>query len=76
MPLYYFNVRAEDCATVDLVGQRCRDRLRVRSEAVALAGEIVRARLEREAIGFGGWIEVEDEEHRPVMVVPLRAAAC
>ncbi|MFN3945018.1 MAG: DUF6894 family protein [Allosphingosinicella sp.] len=76
MPVYYFNLRAEESAEIDLVGRRCRDAQVARWEAAARARQVVRARLAREDATLNGWIEVEDEENRPVLRVPLRAAAC
>ena len=74
MPRYYFNVSLGEAETVDLVGQNCPDDVTALKEAMRAASEVVRKQLffNRHE---DGWIEVEDEQHREVMRLPLRAAA-
>jgi hypothetical protein len=74
VPRYYFNVALGEGETVDLVGQNCPDDVTALKEAMRAASEVVRNQLffNRHE---DGWIEVEDEHHREIMRLPLRAAA-
>ena len=47
----------------------------MRSSDSAAGSAVVRNRLVADEISLRGWIEVEDERHRPVLRLPLRAAA-
>ena len=75
MPRYYFNVRCDRFEVTDVVGEHCRDPSAARAEAMRAARAIVRTQLLSEELPQRGWIEVEDEQHRQVMRVPLRAVA-
>ncbi|HLL59414.1 MAG TPA: hypothetical protein VK391_05930 [Allosphingosinicella sp.] len=75
MPRYYFNVRCDRFEATDVVGEHCRDALAARFEAMRAARAIVRTQLGKGDLPQRGWIEVEDEQHRSIMKVPLRAAA-
>lgn len=75
MPLYFFNVQAGECEETDIVGRRCRDDLEALSTAMEVAAEVLRARLEDGGVSDAGAVTVEDERHRPVLTLPLRAAA-
>jgi hypothetical protein len=75
MPRYYFNVRCDSFETTDMVGESCRDDVAALGEALKTASSVVRKRLLADELFAGGWIEVEDEKHRPVLKLPLRAAA-
>ena len=75
MPRYFFNFTSEDCEEVDLVGRTCPDDLAALQEALITASSIVQKRLQREAFCNSGTIEVEDEDHRTVLTLPLKAAA-
>jgi hypothetical protein len=74
MPRFFFNIHSDDYDATDLVGDHCRDTRHARAEACRTARDLVRETL---ALGRlpDGWIEVEDEEHRPVLVVPFAAVA-
>jgi len=74
MPRYYFNLCMEESETTDVVGRECADDVAALSEALKEAGEIVRRQLFFNQVE-DGWVEVEDEQHREVMRLPLRAAA-
>ena len=74
MPRYYFNLRTEEAETIDLVGRDCPNDVAALSEALREAGEIVRHQLFLNKVE-DGWVEVEDADHREVMLLPLRAAA-
>jgi hypothetical protein len=75
MPRFFFNIDCDFYKATDLVGEDCPDSMAARAEACRTAREIVRETLVRGAVP-SGWIEVEDEDHRPVLVVPLRQVAC
>ncbi|HEX4736082.1 MAG TPA: hypothetical protein VH331_00815 [Allosphingosinicella sp.] len=76
MPRYYFNVCCDTSEVTDVVGEACADDIAALSRAFQTASDVVRTRLfAREEIDLGGWVEVEDEKHRPVLRLPLRAAA-
>ncbi|HEY0412973.1 MAG TPA: hypothetical protein VGD66_07520 [Allosphingosinicella sp.] len=75
MPRYYFNFRCDKFEATDLAGEYCRTADDARFEAMRAARRIVRQRLLEQDFTHMGWIEVEDEAHRPVLKVPLRAVA-
>ncbi len=76
MPRYYFNVCCDTSEATDVVGETCADDVAALSRAFQTASEVVRTRLfSRDEADLGGWVEVEDEAHRPVLTLPLRAAA-
>jgi hypothetical protein len=74
MPRYYFNLSCQDFETTDVVGECCRDDVAALHEAMRAASAVLRQRLLDEQPCPNGWIEVEDEHHRPVLRLPLRAA--
>jgi hypothetical protein len=74
VPRYYFNVCSEECETTDLVGEDCADDMAALKEAMRAASEIIQQQLFFNRVA-DAWIEVEDEKHREVMRLPLRAAA-
>jgi hypothetical protein len=75
MPRYYFNVRGDAFEEVDLVGKHCPDEVAALSEALSSASLVLHGRLRAEGLSIAGSIEVEDERHRPVLSLPIRAAA-
>lgn len=75
MPRYFFNFTSESCEEVDLVGRHCPDDVAALQEALVTAGAILRRRLEGDSFCNDGAIEVEDERHRTVLTLPLKAAA-
>lgn len=75
MGMFYFNIHCDGFQLTDIVGENCRDTEEARAEArraarVLIQDELLNGRAPQ------GWIEVEDAEHRPVLVVPLKDAAC
>jgi hypothetical protein len=74
VPHYYFNVSCSDFESVDLVGQCCRDDVAALQGALRTAGAVLQKRLRAGGLDPNGWVEVEDEHHRPVLKLPLRAA--
>ena len=75
MPRYYFNVCSDEFEATDVVGERCADDIEALSEAMRKASEVVRSRLASDGHPAFGWVEVEDERHRPVLKLPLAVAA-
>ena len=75
MPRFYFNVCCDGFEATDTVGEHCRDALAARFEAMRAARIMIRQQLVTGDLPKHGWIEVEDEHHRPLMKVPLRSAA-
>ena len=75
MPRYYFNVSCGDYESTDVVGECCSDDVAALSGAMRVASAVLQKRLQAEALSDDGWVEVEDERHRPVLRLPLRAAA-
>ena len=74
VPRYYFNFCSDDTETTDLVGEECLNDVEALKEAMRAAGDIMKQQLFFNRV-MDGWIEVEDEQHREVMRLPLRAAA-
>lgn len=75
MPRYYFNVCCDTFETTDICGETCSDDVAALTEALRRASGIMRKQLRDGGLGPTGWIEVEDERHRSVLRLPLRAAA-
>ena len=74
MRTYYFNIHCDGFQLTDIVGEVCESTEDARAEACRAARALIQDELLSGRLP-NGWIEVEDEEHRPVMVVPLRDAA-
>jgi predicted alternative tryptophan synthase beta-subunit len=75
VPRYYFNFCCDRFEATDVVGEYCRNPDAARQQAMRQARDIVRKNLLQDELTQAGWIEVEDEAHRAVMKVPLRAVA-
>lgn len=75
MPRYYFNVCCDAFETTDICGETCSDDVAALGEALRMASGILRKQLLDGHLGASGWIAVEDERHREVLRLPLRAAA-
>ena len=75
MPRYFFNVRGEGFEETDLVGKTCADDVAALAEAFDAASRVLHRRLREDALSDCGAIEIEDERHRTVLTLPLRAAA-
>jgi hypothetical protein len=75
MPRYYFNICCDDYEATDVVGESCADDLAALTQAMRTASDVVRQQLLIDKLAADGWIDVEDERHRPVLRLPLRAAA-
>jgi hypothetical protein len=75
VPRYYFNLSCDGCETTDLVGESCANDVAALSGAMRAASAVLQKRLLADEPTQSGWIEVEDEHHRAVLRLPLRAAA-
>lgn len=75
MPRYFFNVRGNGFEETDLVGRTCADDVAALSEALGEAGRVLKDLLRQDALSDCGEIEIEDERHRTILTLPLRAAA-
>jgi hypothetical protein len=71
MPHFYFNVRGEGFEVPDLAGRRCADEAAARAEAERIAAELVEAALAAGEVPPDATVEVDDEEMRPVLALPL-----
>jgi hypothetical protein len=75
VPRYYFNVSCGEYESTDVIGECCPNDVAALSGAMRVASAVLQKRLRAEELSDDGWIEVEDERHRPVLRLPLRAAA-
>ena len=74
MPRYYFNICSDEFEESDMVGEHCANDVEALKEALRQASSVVEQQLFFNK-AVDGWIEVEDEDHREVMRLPIRAAA-
>ena len=74
MPTYYFTLRGEGFELPDLAGKALPDDAAARAEAERLAAELVENALITGATPPDAVLEVDDEEMRPVLALPLNAA--
>ena len=75
MPLYYFNLCSDEDEVTDLVGKPCANDIDALTAALRVAGDVVQNRLFKNSAIGEAWIEVEDEQARTVLTLPIRAAA-
>ena len=75
MPIYYFHLRGEGFEVPDLAGRECRDDEAARAEAERLAAELIETALISGETPAPATVEVDDEELRPLMAIPLHAPA-
>jgi hypothetical protein len=74
MPTYYFNLRGENFELPDLAGKRLSDDAAARKEAERLAAELVESALISGTLPPDAIVEVDDEQMRPVLALPLNPA--
>lgn len=74
MPTYYFNLRGETFELPDLAGKTLADDAAARAEAVRLAAELVETALVAGTVPPDAVVEVDDEQMRPVLALPLKPA--
>lgn len=75
MPTYYFTLRGESFELPDLAGKTLPDDEAARAEAERLAAELVETALASGALRPEAVLEVDDEEMRPLLALPLSGAA-
>jgi hypothetical protein len=75
VPRYFFNVRGDAFEETDMVGRVCASDVGALQAALSVAGAVIQRQLEGEFFGISGDVEVEDECHRVVLTLPLRAAS-
>jgi len=74
MPKYFFSQVCPERCMSDVCGEELQDRREATARAHELALELASLQLDQ-GRGPTGWIEVEDENHRPLFMLPLRAVA-
>ena len=74
MPTYYFNLRGEDFELPDLAGKSLSDDQAARAEAERLAAELIESALISGNPPPAAVIEVDDEQMRPILALPLNPA--
>jgi hypothetical protein len=74
MPTYYFNLRGEDFELPDLAGKTLSDTEAARAEAERLAAELVESALISGTVPPDAVVEVDDEQMRPLLALPLNPA--
>jgi hypothetical protein len=72
VPIYYFNVRGEGFEVPDIAGRLCPDPAAARHEAERMADDLVATARAAGAQPPDAVIEVDDEEQRPILALPLR----
>jgi hypothetical protein len=74
MPRFFFSPVTFRGAATDTLGQECSNLSEARERARQRAAELVFAQLQSDQPP-SGWVEVEDEQHRPLPMVPIRSVA-
>ena len=74
MPIYFFNVRGDGLDVPDTAGRICAYPASARREAESMAADLVATALSSGATPPDAVIEVDDEEQRPILALPLREA--
>ena len=74
MPTYYFSLRGADFELPDLAGKSLSDDAAARAEAERLAAELVETALASGTVPPDAVVEVDDEQMRPLLALPLNPA--
>jgi hypothetical protein len=74
MPTYYFNLRGESFELPDLAGKSLPDDAAARAEAERLAAELIETAIVAGTVPPDAVVEVDDEDMRPVLALPLNLA--
>jgi hypothetical protein len=74
MPVFFFNLRGPGFDVPDLAGREFPDAAAARAEAERLAAELAETALASGEISEGATVEVDDEEQRPVLALPIGQA--
>ena len=74
MPRFFFSRVCPEQSITDVSGEELSDRKEATNRAREIAMDLVSEQL---ATGRAptGWVEVEDEAHRPLFMLPLRAVS-
>lgn len=75
MSVFYIHVRGRDFEGIDFVGNDFADSEAARAAALRTARELLAEEVTQGKLPLEEWIEVEDADHRPVMILPLSQAA-
>ena len=75
VPTYYFTLRGGSFELPDLAGKSLPDDAAARAEAERLAAELVEAALVSGTVPPDAVVEVDDEEMRPLLALPLNGGA-
>lgn len=75
MPTYYFTLKGDDFESPDLAGKSLPDDEAARAEAERLAAELVENALIAGRTPPDAVVEVDDEQMRPILALPLNPAA-
>lgn len=73
MPRFFFNIY-DDSITVDDHGVELADVAAARAEAMRGARELICEQVREGRLNLRHRIEIEDEDRRPVVTLPFRAA--
>jgi hypothetical protein len=71
MPTYYFHFRGDRFDLPDLIGRQCDGVEAARAEAELMAAEMLETALLSGRLPPDATIEVDDEEQRPVLALPI-----
>ena len=74
MPHYYFTLRGAGFEVPDLAGRHCADEAAARHEAERIAAELVEAAQVAGEAPPEAILEVDDEQLRPVLALPIAGA--
>jgi hypothetical protein len=72
MQRFFFNCVGPNCSISDVAGQIMADDAAAREHARQLARELIKSQIDSSRAP-SGWIDVEDERHRRIFMLPLRA---
>ena len=73
MPRFFFNIY-DDTVTVDDHGVQLADAAAARAEALRAARDLICDQVRDGRLNLRHRIEIEDEDRRPVLTLPFRAA--
>jgi hypothetical protein len=74
MPTYYFTLRGEGFELPDLAGKSLSNGWEARAEAERLAAELVESARAAGTLPPDAVLEVDDEQMRPLLALPLNLA--
>ncbi len=75
MPRYFFNVHGDTFAAPDLLGRELPDDESAKREAQRVAADVATYELSGAPFPDTAWIEVLNEDQRPVVLLPVETAA-